>query len=70
MIKIYYWPDGTWCHQENIDEYDWMSDDYAVIGIPPRSDEDIDALINQILLDQVVAQMIEDGDIVDQGEEK
>jgi hypothetical protein len=33
MIKIYVWPCGTWCHEEELDDYGWMSDDFSAIWI-------------------------------------
>ncbi len=32
MIKIYIWPDGTWCESDDIKSYlQWMSDDFQVV---------------------------------------
>ena len=32
-MKICVWPDGTMCDLEDIEEYSWMSDDYAIKDI-------------------------------------
>jgi hypothetical protein len=40
MIKIYYWPDGTWCVEDDVHEYDWKSDDYAIIEVSDTLTED------------------------------
>lgn len=33
-VTIYQWPDGTWCYEEDLEEYlTWMSDDYEIIRI-------------------------------------
>ena len=37
-MKIAIWCDGTWCYVEDLDQYTWMSDDYAISEVP----EDID----------------------------
>lgn len=37
-MKIAIWCDGTWCDVEDLDQYTWMSDDYAISEVP----EDID----------------------------
>jgi hypothetical protein len=47
MIKIYYWADGTWCYEEHLHEYDWMSDDYAIIEVSEwMPEEQIDIFIH------------------------
>lgn len=28
---VFLWPDGTWCHREEVDEYPYKSDDYEVL---------------------------------------
>ena len=38
-IKIYVWPDGTWCYQNEIEEYSWKSDDY--INMTVDNDETV-----------------------------
>lgn len=37
---IHLWPDGGWCYHDDIEEYEWMSDDYEVV-LPddPRWDD-------------------------------
>lgn len=31
MIKVVVWPDGTWCDEEDLHEYTYMSDDYETV---------------------------------------
>lgn len=38
---VYYWPDNTWCHKDELSEYSFMSDDYAVLHVPGGIDDDI-----------------------------
>jgi hypothetical protein len=46
MIKIHYWADGTWCYEEHLYEYDWMSDDYHTLEVPDTwSDGDVDSFV-------------------------
>lgn len=35
MITIYYWPDGTWCYQEEYSEvtYSFKSDDFGKVDV-------------------------------------
>jgi len=41
------WPDGTWCRQDSIEEYQWKSDDYKVYHMDPGlTDEEIDNHLN------------------------
>ena len=45
-VVICVWPDGEWCHKEEVEYYIWKSDDYEEIKIPASmSDEGIDTLI-------------------------
>ncbi len=37
---IVYWPCGTWCHEDEVGEYTWKSDDYEHIEIPMDQDAD------------------------------
>jgi hypothetical protein len=47
MIKIYYWPDGTWCYEEHLWEYDWKSDDYAMIEVAAwMTEEEINTYVH------------------------
>lgn len=48
-MKVFIWPDGTWCEDDNIAEYEtWKSDDYSVMDIPDDV-EDIDKYITETL---------------------
>lgn len=41
-VKICFWSDGTWCHEEELPEYSFMSDDYSILFLPAElGDEDI-----------------------------
>ena len=33
-IFVCIWPDNDWCFTENIEEYDWKSDDYKIVKVP------------------------------------
>ena len=34
MIKIYMWPDGTWCEDDEWEGYlQWMGDDFKVLEL-------------------------------------
>ncbi len=33
ITRICLWPCGTWAYSEDLDEYQWMSDDFEVIEI-------------------------------------
>lgn len=50
MMKIHYWADGTWCYEEYLHEYNWMSDDFTTIEVPVTwMAEDVDTFVhNQI----------------------
>ena len=39
--KIYLWPDGEWCDEEDVGQYTWKSDDYELLDVPDDV-EDID----------------------------
>jgi hypothetical protein len=47
MIKVYFWADGTWCKQEDLEHYlTFCSDDYAELNVPLELDDDsIEALV-------------------------
>lgn len=46
MRKIAFWSDYTWCDFDEVEQYQWMSDDYAIITVPIElSDDDIDTLL-------------------------
>ncbi len=33
-MKLYIWPDGTYCEKGEVSEYlSWMSDDYCVVEV-------------------------------------
>ena len=33
MLKIFAWCDGTWCYEEELEDYSWMSDDFTPLWI-------------------------------------
>ncbi len=39
--NICIWADGTWCFQGSVEEYHWMSDDYAVITPESKEFQDL-----------------------------
>ena len=50
MIKIFYWPDGTWCLAEDIDDVDYMSDDYTWVNLPAEhSLDEIEDIITKLV---------------------
>lgn len=41
---IYVWPDGVWCHDEELSQMTHKSDDYSKMELPIElSDQEIDA---------------------------
>lgn len=52
-VDICIWPDCTWCHEEEVEEYAWKSDDFRVVtvtGSEAISDETIEDMVTQGLL--------------------
>lgn len=50
MRRIYYWADGTWCDEGDIQEYAWMSDDYGPIDVPwDIDDEAVDCIVAALI---------------------
>lgn len=53
MTTIYYWPDGTWCHQEEYSEaaYSHKGDDFGKLTVVGtlETDEQIDKLVDEVL---------------------
>ena len=48
-IKIYVWPDDDWCYPDQLQEYQWKSDDYAVVFVDPEADsEEIEAHVHAV----------------------
>jgi len=50
-MKIIYWPCGTWCFKENLEEYNYMSDDYTELEL--NEPAVIDEVVKNILTDEV-----------------
>jgi len=45
-MTICIWPDNTWCHKEELDEYSWKSDDWqALLLNQDVPDDSIDGII-------------------------
>ena len=46
-MKIYYWPDGTWCYPDELDEHlKFMSDDFNSFTLEEGEEHyDIDAIV-------------------------
>ena len=45
-LLIVVWPDGTWCHEEDLEEFGWKSDDYNTFRVPTdTSDEEIGIMV-------------------------
>jgi hypothetical protein len=43
--KIYFWPDGFWCFEEDLEEYQTSrSDDFGIIHIPEEIAYDEEAV--------------------------
>ncbi len=50
MKSICYWPDGTWCNFNELDDYCWKSDDYSRIEISYEIDDDeIDRIVDDLI---------------------
>lgn len=47
-MDIYFWQDGVWCTQGNIEEYlTFYGDDFGVVYVPSDfDDDDIDIIID------------------------
>jgi len=44
--RIHIWPDATWCHARNLDDYGWKSDDTRCVNVHSGfSDELIEELV-------------------------
>lgn len=44
------WPCGTWCNQEDIEHYHWMSDDYRLVTVGQcTTDEAIEVIISYLI---------------------
>lgn len=49
VLTIYVWPCGTWCWANDIEEYNWMSDDYMTVVVGnATSDETAEAIANML----------------------
>lgn len=51
MLKIHYWPDGTWCYAEDLEEYLLsMSDDFSTATfLDSTTAEELDAIVDSLL---------------------
>lgn len=51
MQKIYYWPNGTWCYQDDLEEYLLSaSDDFSeATFLDTTTAEEIDTIIDSLL---------------------
>ena len=47
-MTIYYWPDGTWCTEDEIEEMTHMSDDYGTFT-SFATDEEIDDEVQKLI---------------------
>lgn len=52
MTKVYYWPDGTWCLEEEYapNEYNWKPEKYGILFIPGHP---LDHEIGNLVFDRV-----------------
>lgn len=54
-IKVCFWPCGTWCFEDELLHYGWMSENYAIAYVPEESNDNdiIDIVIenNKTLTD-------------------
>jgi hypothetical protein len=40
------WSCGTWCHEEDLESYGWMSDDYRCIDVgDDTTDDEIECIV-------------------------
>ena len=45
-MLIHFWPDGCWCHPDELDQMTHKSDDYGSLELPDDTDEhQIDTLV-------------------------
>ena len=49
MTKVYIWPDGDWCYEDELQEYSWKSDDYKVYFLQLSNDSDIENVILSLI---------------------
>ena len=51
-IVVIVWPDGTWCYEDELDQFSWKSDDFAKIHMlgDDWSDADLDRRVEEALL--------------------
>jgi hypothetical protein len=47
-MTIYYWADGTWCKENEVDEFTHMSDDYGIFT-SFATDEEIDEEVRRLI---------------------
>lgn len=45
-MKICVWADYTWCEEQDVEQYNWKSDDYMILAVPDDV-EDIDAWVEE-----------------------
>lgn len=43
--EVYYWPDNSWCYEDELSMMSHKSDDCAVVEINDESYEEIDAMV-------------------------
>lgn len=49
-VKIYYWPEGTWCHSWELEQMSHMNFDFAETTVlPGKSHEEIDAIVQNLI---------------------
>ena len=49
-MKIYYWPDGCWCEESELQGMTHKSDDYTPLVLPDDTDcDEIDKLVQELI---------------------
>ena len=53
-MRVYYWPDGSWCEENDLPEMTHLGDDYCLQMISDNLiSQEIDQLIHDILETQI-----------------
>lgn len=58
-LHVHYWPEGTWCLAEDLDDYGYMSDDFTILELPDNtSSSEIEDIVHQRLGGDVTIEVI------------
>lgn len=49
-MKIYYWPDGCWCDEAELEQMGHKSDDYTFVILGDQLDDDeVDGIVQELV---------------------